>query len=173
LESPDYEQIDGHNQNHTEPTMKNPLKTLRAVSAVVVLALTAGCATSMQEKESALIAAGFKAVVPSTPEQVAKLKSLPEGKVTMVQKKGITYYVFPDVPNNRAFVGTPIEYQAYQQQRQAQQLADEQLMAASMYNQQMNFEAWNGWGPGFVGPAYAPGPRMMPPLRPSMGGFRR
>jgi hypothetical protein len=152
--------------------MKDILTTLRALSAIAVLALTAGCATNTQDKESALIAAGFKSITPSTPAQEAKLKSLPAGKVTMVQKKGITYYVFPDVANNRAFVGTPIEYQAYQQQREAQKLADEQLEAASMYNSQMNFEAWNGWGPGFVGPAYAPGPRMMPPP-PPMGGFRR
>jgi hypothetical protein len=145
------------------------LITLRALVAVALLALTAGCATTTQDKESALIAAGFKVLTPTTAAQEARLKALPPGKVTIVQRKGRTYYVFPDVANNRAYVGTPNEYQAYKQQRAQQKLADEQLEAAAMYNQEMNFETWNGWGPGFPppGPGFGPGPRMMPP--PPMG----
>ena len=33
--------------------------------------------------------------------------------MTLVQKSGKTYYVFPDAAHNRAYVGGPKQYQAY------------------------------------------------------------
>ena len=62
--------------------------------------------------------------------QQQKLQAFPPGNVAMVQKGGQTYYVFPDAANNRALVGGPKQYQAYQQLRLQQKLADENLEAA-------------------------------------------
>src|SRR6476620_5076576 len=80
-----------------------------------------GCAstsqTSMQSKESMLVAAGFKTITPKTAAQKQKLQNLPPGKVTMVQKKGKTYYIFPDPAQNKAYVGGPKEYKENQQLR--------------------------------------------------------
>ena len=82
------------------------------IGAFALLALTLGCAgTPTQSKENLLIAAGFKTVVPNTAAQQQKLQALPPDKVAMVQKGGKTYYVFPDVANNRALVGGPKQYQ--------------------------------------------------------------
>ena len=39
--------------------------------------------------------------------------------MTLVQKSGKTYYVFPDAAHNRAYVGGPKRYQAYKQLRLA------------------------------------------------------
>ncbi|MEI7436471.1 MAG: hypothetical protein WCL16_06655 [bacterium] len=102
-----------------------------------------------------LVAAGFKVITPSTPELTAKLKALPTNKVTQVQKEGKTYYVFPDVPRNQAYVGGPQQYQAYQQLKLEKQMADENMEAAEMNRDaSMNWGAWGGWGGGNWGGWY-------------------
>ena len=118
--------------------------------AAACTALLFGCAstqTGTQNKESMLAASGFKLITPKTAQQQQKLQNLPPGKVTMIQKKGKTYYIFPDPANNRAYVGGPKEYQAYQQLRVAKQLARENLESAEMYQDaEMQWSLWGGWG---------------------------
>jgi hypothetical protein len=124
------------------------------IGALALLALSVGC-TGMQtqSKEDMLIAAGFKTVVPKTATQQQKLQALPPDKVAMIQKNGKTYYVFPDAANNRALVGGPKQYQAYQQLRLQNKLANENLETAEIYQDaSMNWGAWGGWGgPGWIG----------------------
>ena len=132
--------------------MKLFLTTFKCLGILALLALAAGCA-STQNKEDMLVAAGFKVITPSTPEQTAKLKTLAAYKVSQVQKNGKTYYVFPDAAHNQAYVGNPSQYQAYQQLRLERQEAKENLEAAVMnkdaveMNQEseMNWGGWNGW----------------------------
>ena len=123
------------------------------ISAIALVVLTTGCAstqTSMQSKESMLIASGFKVITPKTPAQQQKLQQLPPGKIAMVKKGGKTYYVLPDAAHNQAYVGGPAEYQAYQQQRATNKLAEENLETAEMYQDaEMNWGAWGGWGAGW------------------------
>jgi hypothetical protein len=131
----------------------NPAKSPFALVVAVAIAI-AGCATSsqtsMQSKESMLVAAGFKTITPKTAAQKQKLQNLPPGKVTMVQKKGKTYYIFPDPAQNQAYVGGPKEYQEYQQLRAEKKLANENLETAEMYQDaEMNWGAWGGWGAGW------------------------
>src|SRR6266478_868 len=131
--------------------MKHIFTGFSLIGAFALLALAVGC-TSMQtqSKENLLIAAGFKVIVPSTAAQQQKLQALPAGKVTLIQKGGKTYYVFPDAANNRAYVGGPTQYQAYRQLRLANKLANENLEAAEM-NQDASMD-WGGWGgPGWGG----------------------
>jgi hypothetical protein len=127
--------------------MKQILTPFRILSAIAMLAIAASCA-SIQSKENSLVAAGFKVVVPKTAAQQQKLKSLPRDKVTMVQKSGKTYYVFPDPAHNQAYVGGPKQYQAYRQLRMKQKLANEKLEAAEMNLEAstMDWEGWGGWG---------------------------
>jgi hypothetical protein len=127
-------------------------------------ALLIGCGTmqtSTQNKESMLVASGFKVITPKTPAQQQKLQKLPPGKVTMIQKRGKTYYVFPDPANNRAYIGRPKEYQAYQQLRAEKKLGKENLETAEMYQDaEMQWSLWGGWeaGLGTWGPMGGPGP---------------
>src|SRR5947207_15772028 len=127
--------------------------SFKTISAAALLALTIGCAstqTSTQNRESMLVASGFKVITPKTPAQQQKLRALPPGKVTMIQKGGKTYYVFPDPANNRAYIGRPKEYQAYQQLRATNKLATENLERAEMYQDaEMQSSLWGGWGAGF------------------------
>jgi hypothetical protein len=138
---------------------------LTAVAAACT-ALFIGCAStqsSTQNRESMLVAAGFKVITPKTPAQQQKLQALPPGKVTMIQKNGKTYYVFPDPANNRAYIGRPKEYQAYQQLRATNKLATESLETAQMYQDaEMQWSMWGGWdaGLGAWGPMGGPGPGL-------------
>src|SRR5438132_13806610 len=104
--------------------------------AIVCTALLIGCATTQtttQNRESMLVASGFKVITPKTAKQQQKLQNLPPGKVTMIQKRGKTYYSFPDPTHNLAYVCGPKEYQAYQQPPATNKLAKEKLETADMY----------------------------------------
>ena len=124
------------------------------ISVVALLALTAGCATTTQSTENMLVASGFKVVTPKTPAQQQKLQKLPPGKVAQINKAGKTYYIFPDAAHNQAYVGGPKQYQAYQQLRIQNKLAEQQLETAEMYqDSMMGWGGWGGWGMGW-GPGW-------------------
>ena len=71
-------------------------------------ALLEGCATTqttMQNRESMLVACGFKVITPEDGSTATKAsKPLPPGKVTMIQKGKKTYYIFPDPVHNPALM---------------------------------------------------------------------
>jgi hypothetical protein len=136
--------------------MKHTSNRLSLIGALALLAFAVGCTstqTQTQNKENLLIAAGFKVIIPKTAVQQQKLKALPPDKVTLVQKSGKIYYVFPDAVNNQAYVGGPTEYQAYKQLRLVNKLSNDNLQAAEMnQDAEMDWGGWGGWGgPGFVG----------------------
>jgi hypothetical protein len=125
--------------------MKHIFTGFNLIGAFALLAVAVGCASMQtQNKENLLIAAGFKVIVPSTAAQQQKLKALPAGKVTLVQKDGKIYYVFPDAANNQAYVGGPTQYQAYRQIRTAIQFRNESLEAAGL-GQESDWGTWDGW----------------------------
>jgi hypothetical protein len=128
--------------------------------AAIWAAMLISCATtqtSTQNRESMLVASGFKVITPKTAAHQQKLQNLPPGKVTMIQKKGKTYYIFPDPAHNQAYVGGPREYQAYQQLRAENKLSKEDLETAEMYqDSEMQWSLWGG-GEGVWGPMGGPG----------------
>lgn len=128
--------------------MKTLLTPTKFLCTLVLLAFGAGCATT-QQTENLLSAAGFKTVIANTAKQQKHLASLPAGKITTVQKKGITYFVYPDAKKNQMFVGMQKQYTAYQNLRLTQQLSNENLMAAQMNEDAAAWNSWNGWGTGW------------------------
>ena len=134
--------------------MKHLFTAFSLISAMALLALTVGCTETQREaqhKEKYLIAAGFKVIVPRTAAHQQRLKALPTDRLTMVQKDGKTYYVFPDAANNRAYVGGRTQYQAYTQIRTAVQFRKESLEAAG-FGQETDWGTFGGWGaPGWAG----------------------
>ena len=132
-------------------SMKHRFPGFNLIGAIALLALAVSCTMTQREtqhKEKLLIAAGFKVVVPRTAAQEQKLKALPSDRVTLVQKDGKTYYVFPDAANNRAYVGGPTQYQAYTQIRTAIQFRKESLEAAG-FGEETDWGTWGG--PGWTG----------------------
>ena len=108
--------------------MKQIRTSFTMIGVIALLALAVGCSTtsSTQNKESMLVASGFKVITPKTAAQQQKLQQLPPGHMAMVNRNGRTYYIFPDAAHNQAYVGGPQEYQAYQQLRAANNIANEQ-----------------------------------------------
>ena len=131
--------------------MKHIRTSFKMISATVLLALTVGCATTNSNADL-LSAAGFRRFPADTPQKQELLKTLTPGRLTLITWKGKQFYVQPDVANNLAFVGTPAEYQTYQQLRLARQLSNDNLMAAQM--NQTAMMGWGPWGPGFYGGFY-------------------
>ena len=128
-----------------------------AAACAAFLVSCSSTQTRTQNIESTLVASGFKTMTPKTAAQQQKLQNLPPGKVTMIQKKGKTYYIFPDPANNRAYVGGPRQYQAYQQLRAENKLTREDLETAEMYqDSEMQWSLWGG-GEGVWGPMAGPG----------------
>jgi hypothetical protein len=113
----------------------NPVK----LSAALALLILAGCATT-QHMETFLTAAGFKTVTATTPKQEQRLKSLPPGKISTVRRNGRTYYVFPDTAHNWIYLGTPNEYQNYQQI-----LADSKIAAQDRVDAELGAAGGNDW----------------------------
>jgi hypothetical protein len=132
------------NRHQTMKRLVNPLKIL---ATLAVVALATGCASTSNvvNKQNLVMAAGFKIITPSTPDQRSLLTSLPPDKVTSITYKGKPYYVLPDVANNRAFVGGPQEYNAYRVNRADQNLANEDLNAAKWDDTVSQMGTWNGW----------------------------
>jgi hypothetical protein len=129
---------------------------MRKTTIFCALALTVGvaaCASmEAQQTQDQLAAAQFTRKQADTPAKLAKLKSLPQYKVTVVVKNGKNYYIYADATQCQClYVGTETNYQQYQQIRIAQNIVDEQQAAAAM-NQEaaMDWDAWGPWGPGFM-----------------------
>lgn len=131
--------------------MKTIQTTFQSLVAIAFAVFAVSCASDLKNKESLAVAAGFKVITPTKPDQVALLPTLPKDKITPITYNGKSYYVLPDAKNNQAYVGGPNEYQAYKQLRTAQQISNDNLEAAQM--NQMNAMNWGGWGGwGMVGP---------------------
>lgn len=135
------------------------MKHIRAAGKIlitlVLLLFAAGCASSLKDKQNLAVAADFKVITPSKPDQQELLQKLSANKVTRVNYGGKTYYILPDLKNNQAYVGGPKQYEAYQQllqvQRQnvktarAEKAADNYAAELEQANN-VNWGAWGGWG---------------------------
>jgi hypothetical protein len=135
----------------------------RAAGLLAWLALMSGCASAPStapptaQDESLLVAAGFKTAVASTDQQLKNLPALPPGQVTVVTQTGTNWFIYPDLPRNRVYVGTQKQYQAYLKLRAQNNLPAADPLA-SYYKQDaaMNaatardasIPAWEYW-PGF------------------------
>ena len=136
------------------------------MTILALAALVAGCATSkpvdqVQQTESMLIDAGFRAMPASTPGQVKQLQTLRPGMISAVKRNGKQYYVYPDFVQKMLYVGNQSQYLAYQSNLSDKEEAaqydsiSKSDPAAAAYNNEMemlqdneSFDAWthSGWG---------------------------
>ena len=134
--------------------MKSILNALRYLIAMALAVLAVGCAGNLIDKENVAVAAGFKVITPTKPDQQALLRKLPADKVTRINRGGKAYYVLPDLKNNQAYVGGPKQYQAYLQLRQAQEKNSANAGSPPSGHWQVveineadlgDWDAWGGW----------------------------
>jgi hypothetical protein len=123
-------------------------------TTVCALALATGCATSkekqaVQQRQEMLLAAGFKVIPATTPDQQQQLKTLPAGRVSAVRRKGQVYFVYPVHAANVLYVGKNTQYLAYQQlaqKAQVQVLVNQEDQAIDRSLSSPGWEApWGDW----------------------------
>jgi hypothetical protein len=129
------------------------MKTLLALLAAVLLASAlAACASLEQtiqqdqasDAEQVLREAGFRQIPGDTKPRIDMLRALAPRRLTAVSRDGQLWYVYPD-PTNCAclYVGSPANYQTYQQLARDQQLAyDEEILVS-----EDTPLGWSVWGP--------------------------
>jgi hypothetical protein len=130
------------------------------VALLVALQVIGGCqSTIIQNKEDALAAAGFILRPANTPERVAMLKRLPANRFVRREHGDAVHYVYADpIVCSCLYVGTQQAYSQYLRDRQQQQIADQQQLAAQEYSDAAwNWGAWGPWGPGYGGFVYGGG----------------
>jgi hypothetical protein len=94
-------------------------------SAVLLVALAAGCATSTKRTESrfvegALPQAGFRMVAADTPARRDRLRALPQRRLTQAMRDGKVVYWYADLAGcNCAWVGDEAAYRRYDTAAQA------------------------------------------------------
>ena len=84
---------------------------------LLLLASATGCSTTQQtaHTEELLLSSGFKVVAAATPAHKAQLQTLRPGKITLVNRNGKLWYVYPDPAGQKLYVGNASQYQAYRQ----------------------------------------------------------
>ena len=102
--------------------MKKLINLRSVLRAIAALAVAIGCVSTTTttiaappQKEVMLQQAGFKTHTVTTARQKEHLQALPEGKVSIVQQNGKTFYAYPDAAHNLVYTGTEAQYQAYKQ----------------------------------------------------------
>jgi hypothetical protein len=125
---------------HHRPSMKRLFPPLLLALAL----LATGCATHLEKKETFLRAAGFRSVNPSTPAQIANVRSLPQGHINRQTRDGKTLYLLADAGRNLLLVGGEEEYERYQEILYAKEV--EPGRKADRFTKGLE-NVWNqGWG---------------------------
>jgi hypothetical protein len=105
-----------------------------AASWILMLALAA-CASlppSYPPPSTGMLTdAGFKTLAAGTTLQKQQLGALRVDALTAVQRTGKHYYVYPDIPASKLYVGTPKEYDAYLALRTKAGLANPDLTSTT------------------------------------------
>lgn len=126
------------------------------LSLLIASVLLTGCVSNLQRKEQYLREAGFKAITPTTPAQIAKVQSLPQGHLRQYTRKGQTYFVLADAKKNLLLVGNNARFERYQQilytKKVDPAIAQEQA-------DRMIEKDWGGWD-GLMDPFFFGGPMM-------------
>jgi len=138
--------------------MKKLLTLTSVLRAIAALTVAIGCASTTTtttaappHKQVMLQQAGFKTQKVTTARQKELLRALPEGKVSIVQHNGKSFYAYPDAAHNLIYTGNQAQYQAYKQVQ----------LEASRQNRGLNIDPdphgirvneFDGWGPGPIAP---------------------
>lgn len=123
-----------------------------ALFAALLWILLPGCATPSREAqiESRLAASGFKVIPATTPKQVELVQQLAPGQLTLMNRNGQEYYVYPDAAQKQLYVGQLAQYQAYQARVEIEEADDADARAARqsvMDARNNDLPEWNnGWG---------------------------
>jgi arylamine N-acetyltransferase len=128
----------------------------RHLSILLTLLLLPACTTHLQRKEQFLTEAGFRAVTPSTPAQIAHLHSLPQGHITQVTHKGKQLFLLADSKKNLLLVGSNSQYEKYQHILYTKEVEPDIANEKAIKLEQADWADWGGYYGPMGGPFYGP-----------------
>lgn len=132
------------------------MKSLRAIIFGALAIGLGACTTHLQKKEQFLREAGFRAVTPTTPAQIARAKALPQGHIQKIARNGKTLFVLSDAKQNLLLIGGDPQFQRYQQILYTKQVDPE--IENRAYDKALEYDGF-GWG-GMMDPFFGM-PMMM------------
>jgi aconitase B len=123
-------------------------KSISLLAAVGLMLAIAGCTTptaQVAQKGDLLAAAGFQVRVADSPHRVDQMKRLPPNKFVTRVRNGQKVYLYSDpLACNCVYLGTQQNWDGYQQQLAARQMAKEEEISAAESQAEWDFGAW-GW----------------------------
>jgi hypothetical protein len=124
-------------------------KTPIVALTLLLLAALAGCASyDAQNKESLLVAAGFRTRTPTTAKQQAMFNGMTPYKLERRIRNGKVLYAYADKDKNVVYIGGENEYQKYKQLALQQSIAQDQLEAAQINEEASMYDDFGPyWGP--------------------------
>ena len=135
----------------------HPLLRFLSVPVLAVLTLCLGACTShLQKKEQFLREAGFRAITPTTPAQIARAQAMPQGHIQKVTRGGKTLFVLSDAKQNLLLVGGNPQFERYQQILYTKQVDPE--IENRAFDKALEYDGF-GWG-GMMDPYFGM-PMMM------------
>lgn len=133
--------------------MKRLLQLFPRLSILILsLLLLPACTSHLQQKESFLREAGFLAVRPTTPSQIAKVQTLPPGKITQITRKGHMLFVYSNPRNHLLLVGGTPQFERYQHILYSKVVIPDQV---ADQEDKLLEEEYGGWG-GLMDPYFGP-----------------
>ena len=119
-----------------------------AVTLLLLASLT-GCASyEAQNKESLLIAAGFRTRTPTTEKQLVMFNRMTPYRLERRVRNGKVLYAFADKQNNVVYLGGENEFQQYKRLALQQSIAEDQLEAAQINEEASMYPDFGPyWGP--------------------------
>lgn len=137
------------------------MKHFFRILCLTLLAFTLfACTTHLQQKEQYLQQAGFRAVTPKTPAQIARAHALPPGHITQVSKNGKTLFMLTDPRKHLLLVGGNTQFERYQHLLYKKEIKPD---IANQKAARMEQAEWEQWG-GMYGPMLTYGDPMMGPM---------
>jgi hypothetical protein len=122
---------------------------------LLAVLLLPACTSHLQQKENFLREAGFHAITPHTPAQIARANALPQGHIRQIKRDGKTLFVLADTRKNLVLVGGNPQYERYQQILYSKVV--DPAIAGEKADKE--FEEDGGWD-GMLDPFFFGGPMM-------------
>src|SRR6266403_3338755 len=123
-------------------TVTKPICLLAAVGLVLAIAGCSTPASQVAQKGDMLATAGFQVRVADSPHRVDQMKRLPPNKFVSRIRNGQKVYLYADPSGcNCVYLGSQQNWDAYQQQLAARQMAQEREISAAESQAEWDFGA--------------------------------
>lgn len=129
--------------------MISVVKLIQVFAAFALILSAGGCAT-VAAPEDLLRQAGFRTYVVRDNSQLAQVRVLPRGQISIVQRNRRSYWLYPSVALDEIYVGRRGDYAQYQRLLAQQLASNEKVQSNPLPTGEVVWTGgWSRWGPFF------------------------